>query len=289
MTSKWMFYFFVSLILISLSASSGAAANECKDPFTFSHTHYYLVEELSCDPSLDHYSLHVSPNATKPDAQAGFVAPGCAGEKRFLDLYQGRTSQGGELQDSIVSLSDLRDQNQWGKVCVNQFCTGNKLFCIETTPDTIVDPSGAPIAVNFRVFSNDDAGSLIGYVKTNDDLDQSVKLHNFSGLVASAEKTFVDKKPGSCGEGIWEVQNSSWLSPEVMAFIIALKDNANYKCPIAPPSPSDGLSVGWQIGIAAGVSATVALGVGLGCLWHLKRSTRVYKALEGSDPRNAAL
>ncbi len=194
----------------------------CEDPFAGERTQFVLTEPLSCDPTQPVYQLQVDPNA--------YLQPSCVGNNKVLDLYLNNGQ-------NIRSFSgEQTGQAGWGPLQVSSACTGKTLF-------TIMPGSQIP-------------GT--GFVNPEEDTVNSVTLRNNEDqVIASATKSLI--RSGSCGNAYWNVTNSPNLSPQVMAYLLALKDNALFSC-TATTAPIQSESISWSTALVATIAA-VAIAV----------------------------
>ncbi|MEI6789738.1 MAG: hypothetical protein WCK42_00975 [Myxococcaceae bacterium] len=237
-------------ILVFLFSITLNATDPCTDPFAGEHSQFSLTEPLSCNSAQAVYQLQIS--------QGVYLEPSCIGNNKVVDLY---LDNGQKIQSFST---EQVGQPGWGTLTVESACTGKNLFTIK--PDYQVPD--------------------IGFVNPAENTVNNLILrNNQSQIIANATKHFVSS--GNCGQAIWSVENNPALSPQVMAYLLALKDNNLFSCSTNTPGvteTSDTLSPGAIVGIALSVTAVAIVGSVLVVQWvskhrpkWLKRSTGDYQ------------
>lgn len=235
-----MFKLICSSLLVVLNTF---ATTPCIDPFSGSHTEFTLTEQLSGNPTQAQYSLTISPGT--------YLKPSCIGNRKVLDLY---LNNGANIRS--FSNEQVGDSG-WGALEVSSACTGLNLFTIEP---------------NYQMPG-------IGSVNPNENTVNNVVLrNNQSQVIANATKRLISE--GSGGKAIWSVSNEPDLSPQVMSYLLALKDNKLFSCDSSAPlsrssSDSTGLVIGIVVGTFAAIPATILIIriIWQKCPWFFKRKT----------------
>lgn len=214
----------VRFIVIFLMVLNANATDPCTDPFSGERMGFTLTEPLSCDPTQSTYQLDINPET--------YLKPSCIGNLKVLDLYL-------DNGQKIRSFSDEQTgQPGWGSLTVSSACDGRNLFTI--MPDYQIPGIGSV---------NPEENTVNGVILRN----------NKTEIIASASKSLISE--ASCGKAVWNVTNNAALSPQVMAYLLALKDNRLFSCN-APPvgQASSGLSSGAVVGIVAAIVIPTTIG-----------------------------
>lgn len=240
-----MFKIFISVFLFSITLQ---ATDPCTDPFAGERTQFALTEPLSCNPAQAVYKLQVSPGV--------YLEPSCVGNNKVVDLY---LDNGQKIQSFST---EQVGQPGWGTLTVESACTGKNLFTI--TPDYQVPGVGT---VN----------------PAENTVNNLVLRNNQSQVIANATKHLVSS--GDCGQAIWNIQNNPAVSPQVMAYLLALKDNSLFSCSTSMPEvieTSQTLSPGAIAGIALSAVTVAVVGSVLVVQWISKNRPKWLKRSTGS-------
>ncbi|MEI6805611.1 MAG: hypothetical protein WCK49_03780 [Myxococcaceae bacterium] len=218
------------------------ATNVCTDPFANQRSQFSLTEPLSCNPAQPVYQLQISQNV--------YLQPTCIGNNKVIDLYL-------DNGDVIHSFSTEQiGQSGWSVLTVESACTGKNLFTI--TPDYQVPG--------------------IGTVDPTENTANTLILRdNQTRVIANATKHFVAS--GNCGQAIWNVENNPAISPLIIAYLLALKDNSLFSCSSTTPQKnpvSNGLSAGAITGIAASIAVAMT-GAVLTVRWLFQHHPKWFK------------
>lgn len=153
-------------------------------------------------------------------------------------------------------------QPGWGTLTVESACTGKNLFSIK--PDYQLPD--------------------IGFVSPAENTVNNLILrNNQSQIIANATKHFVSS--GNCGQAIWNIQNNPAVSPQVMAYLLTLKDNSLFSCSTSIPEvieTSQTLSPGIIAGIALSAVTVAVVGSVLAVQWISKNRPKWLKRSTGS-------
>lgn len=213
----------IAFIPIFLFVFAASATDACTDPFVGEKTLFTLTEPLTCNPAQAVYRLEISSGV--------YLEPSCIGNHKVLDLYLNNGQ-------NIRSFSNEEPgQTNWGNVQVSSACTGQNLFTIQP---------------NYYVPG-------IGSVSPEENTVNRVTLrNNQTQIIASATKSLISEGP--CGKAVWTVTNKA--EPQVMAYLLALKDNHLFTCPVSTKNPDEhtGLSAGAVVGIAIAVALPITIG-----------------------------
>lgn len=215
---------FIPVFLFSLNVSAQTTAIACSDPFAGERSQFTLTEALSGDPNQRTYQLQITPDA--------YLKPDCVGGHKVIDLYINNGKNLRSFSDEQVGTPG------WGPLLVSDACTGQYLFTIEP---------------NYKIPG-------VGSVSPSDNRPNLVILrNNQSEILVQGTKHLVQESIVG-GKAIWNVTNNAGLSPQIMSYLLALKDNALFTCDTPTPASSGSSYFAAGIGIAA---AAVPLAVGI--------------------------
>ena len=223
-----MIRIFIPVFLLALIAHATTPSPACIDPFAGEQTQFELTEPLSCDPAQAVYQLQISPGV--------YLQPSCVGDHKVIDLY---LNNGQNIQSFST---EETGQPGWGTLTVESACTGQNLFTIEP---------------GFQVPG-------IGTVNPAENTANGLILrNNQTQIMANATKKLISG--GNCGQAVWKVENSPTVSPQVTAYLLALKDNSLFRCHRHTSEPeaalSRDLSTAQIVGICTGIAASLVASI----------------------------
>jgi hypothetical protein len=158
-------------------------------------------------------------------------------------------------------------------------CKGMESFLIDRTPTLETLPSGEKVSVNARVFTANNARTLIAYEASSDfGADKLVLRGPDTNVIASGAKSWA-----GCG-AVWNVTNSAGTvqMANAISFLITLRDNDGFSC-IPTPVSDSGLSKGAMFGMGFTAGAVIG-GVLTGAAIHC--FSRYYKLRRHHIPLN---
>lgn len=240
-----MLRLFIPIFLFSLITQ---ATNPCTDPFAGEQSQFTLTEPLSCNPAQAVYQLQISAGV--------YLEPSCVGNHKVVDLY---LNNGGNIRSFST---EQTGQPGWGNLTVESACTGRNLFTINP---------------GYQIPG-------IGYVNPTENTANGLILRGTnSSILANATKNLISE--GACGKAIWNIDNNPAVSPQVMAYLLTLKDNSLFSCQTPSSDPSTkSLSQGQIAGIAVGIILAVPAaitGAVFTVRWIFQKNPKWFKRLPG--------
>jgi hypothetical protein len=217
---------FISIFLFVLNVAAQTTSIACFDPFSGEQTQFQLTEDLSGDPTQAVYKLEITPDS--------YLKPDCVRGNKVINLYVNNGKNIHSFSDEQIGTPG------WGPLFISDACTGQVSFAI---------------LPNYQIPG-------IGSVSPSDNRANLVILrNNQSQIIAQASKRLVQESVVG-GKAIWDVTNNAGLSPQVISYLLALKDNALFACEIsAPTTTQPGLSAIATIGIAAAIIIPATIGI----------------------------
>jgi hypothetical protein len=245
------------IFAIGFLSLSHAAATDCRDPFSFNSSHFYLVSESDCK-ATNSFTSHITSDPRVVNNEQGYFKAGCNDAVPYINLNMGTIFQNNATYDYIVYYEDAKAVTQPNYLAVTQFCPAGKVaFYIDRSPGTVNGTDGNPVATTYRVYTNsDDVTTLLGYVKDTDYAAYSIVFRNNTKILGTAKKTDVDG--GTRCKAVWEVNNDPSVNPAIFSYLISLKDNSKFTC--TPPGSMSGAQIALAVTLPIFTIGSIFLG-----------------------------
>lgn len=253
-----MFRSSVAIFTISALLSPSLLANPCTSPFAASPAQFKLTEQLSCSSTTSPVKLEI---VLQDTGTAGYLTAECDKNSPYFTM---------RMLDYVISYSDPLANPLSTLVRISTACDGKPAYLIDRQPMLYTLPNGKKINTSIRVFAQDNAQTLIGFVAATEDTTNGLILRAADDTVlATATKKFFS---GNTCSAEWNVSNPGKTRQisSVMAMLINLKDNPDMSCLPQPSCPS-------QAGtffVGAGTGALLAALVGTAGFYFFKPQLR---------------
>ncbi len=250
------------LVLWSLFALSTQAQENCMDPFSFSHQHFYFVRQ---NESQIDSSYIVSPTNKITYSETTYIKPICSDLNKILYLYDGTYHVSTLILHNTIAQSLWSNGTKWGNQPIYEPCTNSTPFTIQTDRGfaNLFDDG---LSSQYRIYTGNGPNTyrnLIGYVELMEDANNSVTVR--ARLTHSILATGVKDNSSHS----WEVWNNSTLPPMALAFLIGFKVTKDLDCSGPGPEPAP-QPVSWPSKYAGiiGGGAALAVAAFVGLAWY---------------------
>lgn len=264
-----MFRSSVAIFTITALISPMSLADPCTSPFAAYPEGFTLEEKLSCDSVTSPVRLEISLQET---GFAGILKAECDKNSPYFTMYLGDDKTGW-----VVRFSDPLANALSTLVRISSTCNGEPLYLIDRQPSLYTLRNNTKVNTNIRVFAQDNARTLIGYVAATEDTTKGLVLRSEDETVlATANKQFFS---GSTCSAKWTVSNPGKTEKisVVTAFLINLKDNSDMSCLPQPSCPSQAGTIVASSAMSCAITAALFVG---GFLFIKNRYPEYHKLLQ---------